>query len=271
MDFRCPTCNKDLTVPDEYAGQLMKCPLCSNVFQAPALPPPATYGLAPQQPPTSPPPPPTASAPSPPPISEQPKPPKTKEPPVPPPPPPPGDYTHRRSLWIHPRIVPFVAPVAHFLVFVLTFFPWLTFYPDPPSDKSESWMAWGAAFGGNWVLIPFVFLALLALPLLALLTGIRLMSHMVKIPPGLQQIWPWRSAVVAFVVFLALFFLALQVFTGFNASVDNIPVKGFLVHRTIFAWLALLFELVAFVSLLIDFWLELRGPSKPAPRIDLNW
>ena len=155
MDFRCPTCNKDLTVPDEYAGQLMKCPLCSNVFQAPALPPPpATYGLAPAPTPPAPPPPPPASAPPAPARTEQPKPTKTKEPPSPPPPPPPpGDYSHRRSIWINPRIVPFVAPVAHFLVFVLTFFPWLTFYPDPPTDKSESWMAWGAAFSGNPLLI----------------------------------------------------------------------------------------------------------------------
>jgi hypothetical protein len=269
MDFRCPTCNKDLTVPDEYAGQLMKCPLCSNVFQAPALPPPpATYGLAPAPTPPAPPPPPPASAPPAPARTEQPKPTKTKEPPSPPPPPPPpGDYSHRRSIWINPRIVPFVAPVAHFLVFVLTFFPWLTFYPDPPTDKSESWMAWGAAFSGNPLLIPFVFLALLALPLVAVLTGLRLMSHVIKIPAGLQQIWPWRSAVVAFVVFLAMFFLAVQVLTGFNAN--NLP--AYLVQRTIFAWLALGLEFIAFVSLLIDFWLELRGPTRPAPRIDLNW
>ena len=49
MDFRCPSCQKDLTVPDEYAGQLMKCPLCQNTFQAPALPPP----VAPAPPPAS--------------------------------------------------------------------------------------------------------------------------------------------------------------------------------------------------------------------------
>ena len=73
--------------------------------------------------------------------------------------------------------------------------------------------------------------------------------------------------IVAFVVFLALFFLALQVLTGFNAN--NLP--SYLVQRTIFAWLALGLEFLAFVALLIDFWLELRGPSKPAPRIDLNW
>ncbi len=268
MDFRCPTCNKDLTVPDEYAGQLMKCPLCSNVFQAPALPPPpATYGLA-SPPPTPPPPPPTPSAPSAPARTESTKPTKTKEPASPPPPPPPpGDYTHRRSVWIHPRAVPFVAPVAHFLVFVLTFFPWVTFYTEAPKDTSESRMAWVAAFNDNPLLIPFVFLALLALPLLAVLTGLRLVPNLFKVPPGLQQIWPWRAAVVAFVVFLSLFFLGLQVLTGFYAN----GLPGFLVNRTIFAWLALGLEFVAFVSLLIDFWLELRGPSRPAPRIDLNW
>src|SRR5947209_8198463 len=109
MDFRCPSCQKDLTVPDEYAGQLMKCPLCQNTFQAPALPPPiapapppepATYGLSTE--PTPPPPPPAPP--------EAPR--RQREvplaPPTPPPPVPTGDYTHTRTLWISPRVVPWV-------------------------------------------------------------------------------------------------------------------------------------------------------------------
>jgi hypothetical protein len=40
MDFQCPSCQKVLTVPDQYRGAVMKCPLCRNIFQAtPALPP----------------------------------------------------------------------------------------------------------------------------------------------------------------------------------------------------------------------------------------
>ena len=38
MNLLCPNCQKMLTVPEQYAGQLMKCPLCSTNFTVPALP-----------------------------------------------------------------------------------------------------------------------------------------------------------------------------------------------------------------------------------------
>ena len=38
MNLLCPNCQKMLTVPEQYAGQLMKCPLCSGNFTVPALP-----------------------------------------------------------------------------------------------------------------------------------------------------------------------------------------------------------------------------------------
>ena len=38
MNLLCPNCQKMLTVPEQYAGQLMKCPLCSGTFTVPALP-----------------------------------------------------------------------------------------------------------------------------------------------------------------------------------------------------------------------------------------
>src|SRR5205807_2326346 len=62
MDFLCPSCQKMLTVPDQYAGTLMKCPLCQNTFQAPALPakPPPLEAAGPATPPTPPPAPPDA-------------------------------------------------------------------------------------------------------------------------------------------------------------------------------------------------------------------
>src|SRR5690242_15193101 len=127
MDFRCPSCQRDLTVPDEYAGQLMKCPLCQNTFQAPALPPPVTPA-----PPATPP----AAAdtyavltdPAAPLPSQPQAPPRKQEAPAPPPPPspptPPGDYTHTRTIWISPRVVPWIAPAAAVVVLLLSFFPW---------------------------------------------------------------------------------------------------------------------------------------------------
>ena len=38
-----------------------------------------------------------------------------------------------------------------------------------------------------------------------------------------------------------------------------------------FVWLALLVQIVALAGSLLDFWLEVRGPSKPMPRIDMHW
>ena len=38
MNLLCPNCQKMLTVPEQYAGQLMKCPLCNGTFTVPALP-----------------------------------------------------------------------------------------------------------------------------------------------------------------------------------------------------------------------------------------
>ncbi len=38
MNLLCPACQKMITVPDQYAGQTMKCPLCSQLFPAPVLP-----------------------------------------------------------------------------------------------------------------------------------------------------------------------------------------------------------------------------------------
>src|SRR5712692_9323559 len=98
MDLFCPHCTRRVTVPDDKAGTVLNCPLCTKQFMAPSLaPPPAvpplsstpveTYGMgaAPAPPPSSQP----AAAPQPASMSSQPA-------PAPPAPPPPVDYT--RSL-----------------------------------------------------------------------------------------------------------------------------------------------------------------------------
>src|SRR5438270_11075967 len=38
MNLLCPNCQQQLSVGEQYAGQLMKCPLCNNNFTVPALP-----------------------------------------------------------------------------------------------------------------------------------------------------------------------------------------------------------------------------------------
>src|SRR5262245_5850915 len=116
-----------LQVPEQYAGQQMRCPLCNSTFTVPPLPdapslapPPApapgaaeVYPLADDHNPLAPPPPSSA-----PPLSAPAR--------APAPPPVVGDYTKLRSIVISPRVVPWIAPIALLVLFVLTFFPWVS-------------------------------------------------------------------------------------------------------------------------------------------------
>jgi hypothetical protein len=260
MDFRCPNCQKDLTVPDEYAGQLMKCPLCQNTFQAPALPPPVapssppspqgTYGVITEPAPPAPPP-------------EAPR--RKKETPATPPPSvPTGDYVHTRTIWISPRCVPWVAPVVLMLAFLFTFFTWAS------AGTDLDHIAWGWGFTqGNALTILYLFVLLIAFLASMAITVVRLIPGF-KVPGGLQQIWPWRGGLVALFALLGLFFLGMQLFVGFVPNDASADLMARL-HTTPFVWLTLLFQFVAVVGALLDFWLEIRGSGRPMPRIDVSW
>jgi hypothetical protein len=167
MNLLCPNCQKMLTVPEEYAGQLMKCPLCDGTFTVPALPtsapatpvpagpPPAgpdVYGLRNEPEPHGPPPfrPDGVTAPDvkpPPPSSTA----TTKTPPPPPPEAPspstapPEGYTRSPTVWLSPKVLRWVPAVALVLVFFLQFFSWVGLYPGGVPGVTQS--AWGAAFG----------------------------------------------------------------------------------------------------------------------------
>ncbi len=166
MNLLCPNCQKMLTVPEEYAGQLMKCPLCNGNFTVPALPTsaaapasvpagpspaePEVYGLRKEPEPTPPasfrpdgvtapaPPPPSSTA-------------TTKTPPPPPPEAPstatapPEGYTRAPTVWLSPKVLRWVPAVSLLLVFVLQFFSWVGLYPGGVPGVTQN--AWQAAFG----------------------------------------------------------------------------------------------------------------------------
>jgi len=181
MNLLCPNCQKPLTVPEQYAGQPMRCPLCSGTFTVPALPTPAappapaplpppsiappvpadTYGL---KDPVAPPPPAAAS-----PVSDLvleevpltsrapstftggappsgPRPTFTEAQPSYPSAPTPEGYQRKYTIWFSPKVLQYVAPVALFLVFVLMFFPWVGVYPGGVADAWQ--YGWQAPFGG---------------------------------------------------------------------------------------------------------------------------
>src|SRR5947209_7552603 len=117
MNLLCPNCQKPLTVPEQYAGQPMRCPLCQGTFTVPAPPappPPLDFGLPPG--PSS-----VTGAPPPP---SGPPPTYTEDHPSFPAAPTPEGYQRKYTVWFSPRVLQYVAPVALFLVFVLTFFAW---------------------------------------------------------------------------------------------------------------------------------------------------
>jgi hypothetical protein len=292
MNLLCPNCQKMLTIQDQYAGQLMKCPLCTNTFTAPSLP-----GATPPNPPPAPAvgsgpaaPAPTspkedvfsfAPTPSPPPATE-PSPPKSE----PPPPKPqettapvsvPAEYRHTATIWISPRVVPWVAPVALMLIFVLLFSTWI----DWPGNSEGSQSGWGTGFGKHFSVLGLFYILLFLLTLVLALACLIVPRLQMALPPALQQLWPWRSAFVLGLVCLAYVFLVLEVLVGFGlesstkseiAAVSanlGTPVY-YALHRTFWLRLAVLAHTLALVGAALDFWLILRK-NRPLPRIDISW
>jgi hypothetical protein len=183
MNLLCPNCGKMLTVPEQYAGQMMKCPLCSGTFTVPALPggaepPPPAQPAAPEPPTLNPyevrqegpaePVPAFATTPPPEPAFSTAAPPEPAFKATPPPAPPstattPAGPTPARGpdaagqplpslgyrggfgIPISDKVLRWVVPASLVLIFFLTFFDWVGIYPGSVPAVWQS--AWGAAFG----------------------------------------------------------------------------------------------------------------------------
>ncbi len=168
MNLLCPNCQKRLTVPEQFAGQLMKCPLCAGTFNVPGLPSaapppepsppgapgpvpavavaPETYGLQPDAAPLPPPPHAPGEAPAPPPsVPPAPPQPESSQPVAPPPAPTSSiGYTKSWTGTVKPHVLQWVPAVSVVLIFILQFFPWVGVYPG---GVPAAWQgAWGAAF-----------------------------------------------------------------------------------------------------------------------------
>lgn len=181
MNINCPQCSAYLTVPEQYAGQLMKCPKCSSNFTVPALPaidhepafamaqsppapPPAAptpasvppipdvpvFNLAPPEPAFS-----IAQTPSAPPrrsvdldseaVHTAPASTPRQAPTQSPRSSPPGTTTHALSFAIPSTILQWIPVGAAVLLFILQLFPWVGVYPGGVPVVTQS--AWSAAFG----------------------------------------------------------------------------------------------------------------------------
>jgi hypothetical protein len=171
MELLCPNCQQKLTIPDQYAGQLMKCPLCNGTFTAPALPSmqvaPGTPPTPPSKPPSQPPSQRPSAPPAPPPAPAGPSSWEQAHvqpgaPPMAPAAPPEeyqayappadmsammGEHRHRLAIWLSPKVLQWFPVGALLIIFILTFFTWVRFGPGGVSQVTQS--GWQAAFGSS--------------------------------------------------------------------------------------------------------------------------
>jgi hypothetical protein len=255
MNLLCPNCQKMLTVPEQYAGQLMKCPLCAGTFTVPGLPsstpaaPPPSSPTYPVQSETPPSPvtgsPPASGAPAP--SSTAPASAVTGTPPAPSPPG--GPITF--SIWFKPEVVQWIAPGALILVFILMLFvPWVGVYVG---GQPVAWQyAWGIPFGfvsddrdlqkhpllreqfhltdqkelaegsepkDNRPGFDFLMLFYWPLFLLTLLVTIAcalLPALQLKLPPNLDPVLQWRWGIVAVLNLLTFLVVCVHLLWGFS-------------------------------------------------------
>lgn len=244
MNLLCPNCQKMLTVPEEFAGQLMKCPLCSGTFTVPGLPgaaapPPPTHEPEPEifsiRNDPAPLPPPSSSFATPFPAQTESPPSMPSTPPAPQPPLPPGEYTHTLTATLNPKVLPWIAPVCLLLIFVLQMFTWVGIFPGGVPAMTGS--AWSAAFGNysmdgdlkrtndalrddkfkpGFSVLTIFYLVLFLLALAVTLASVVASRLTLKLPPQVEKILPWRWGIVAAVNLILFLFLALQVLLGFS-------------------------------------------------------
>jgi hypothetical protein len=251
----------------------MKCPLCQNTFQAPALPPPVApsppaatevYGVQHDAPA----PPPPAQLPQESPAHKPDVPAPALAPPTPPPPVPSGDYSRVRTIWISPRVVPWIAPVSLLLALLLGIVSDWTY----GSEFERGAWGWGWS-ETNALTLLYTLMLLFALLLSLAIISVRLVPGFTP-PAALQQVWPWRAFFVAIFAFLAFTFLTLQLIVGFIPK-DEATRKFMQEHHariatTIYVWIVWYLQLIALVGSLLEYWLDVRGPGKPIPRIDIH-
>jgi hypothetical protein len=272
MELLCPTCQRRLTIPDQYAGQPMKCPLCNNTFTAPALAPVPAPATAPPPPPP-PAPPGLASGGGPAVVTPTQgdgdlAPVMSVTPPAPPPVV--GDYTHRWSIRLSPRVLPWVTLGLFGLVFLLTFFPWVWILVTPPPMRQDAWdaafgsrVAFGVTAQGSAPLIVYILLLILVLLLAIAAAVLPLLAA--SLPPALRTFLPWRWGVVAAVALLTFLFLILQLLVGFKVEQETA-----FTYRTDFLTLAVVLHVVAILLALLVFRADMRQ-TRPVPRIDIVW
>ena len=286
MEIQCPSCQKKLSIGDQFAGQLVKCPACNGVFMAPSLAMPAMPLAAPVAPVVAPPTvgPPTVPAapldtfgfsgeppPRPemaaahastytPPLPPPPLPPKPifeEEPPVPP-----GNFERSHTLRLSPDVLRWVAPAALSVVAISSFFRWVIVVLSLTPTTVVHLNLWEIAFGelgyAAWIMY-LLFTLSLALPL----AWVKLLMEMnlIPTPDALRPFWQWRSVAVGVVAALSFTFAAIG---WLQLSAAESTSLGMFV--------GLRAHLVAIVACGLEFWLMHRKKTRlPLPEVTARW
>jgi hypothetical protein len=182
---------------------------------------------------------------------------------------------------LSPRVVPWIAPASLALLFILNFFPW-TFVPAGGPSQS----GWGTGVGGHFTVLGLFNVLFFLAALVAASASHLLPDGPARLPPALQQLWPWRSGIICGLAALAFLFLFLELCVGFGLEQDAtealketaIQLKGLvtadapaaLMRRSFWLVLVVLFYIAAIVGAAFDLWLAER-PGKPLPRMVINW
>jgi hypothetical protein len=244
MRLMCPNCQQAITVSEAEAGKTIACPLCAQSFPAPQLytPPSFEQPLPPLAVPTLPPP---QDEPAPPVPASTPEAISAAQSASAPISPELHGCTKIYSMPLSRRVCEVLVPASLTLIFLLTFFRWIGFYPagyaaytqnpwqamfgdmsvDPVSDKvfgKETELKEGLR--PAWWLIPYFILLVFGLFLAWAEPALRGMD--LRLSKTAEHILRFRPAALAACVGLTLFLVLIQAAAGFgleNALRGRLP------------------------------------------------
>ena len=332
QQMNCPLCSNAFQVPvlpsaaneppvlGDIPAEIPLAPLPPSPQPTPAPASPgeeeSMYRVVPEPPKPPPPPPPPRREPS---VAKAPEEPLRQPRPVPLPPSPPSTgYAKRHVFQVRPSALPWITAISLGLLFISWFFSWVGSYPggyrvytqntfeilggglstDPVGDKvlrMDDQLRQNISVDLLLLLYFPAVLVALALAVAALVFR----GDRSRLLPALQQIWPWRTMIIAATATFAFLILLLQLWIGFGlengfAKVVNAKLEPkraaattpeevqkfeiergselgrFVIERTWFFRLAILCHLVAIAAVAIDIWLARRG-QRPLPQLQVEW
>ena len=268
MDLFCPHCTRRVTVPDDKAGKVMSCPLCTKQFMAPSLAPPAVAPKPPSTPPASSPPAETygmGAAPAPPLMqpAAAPKPASAPSQPAPapfsppPPPAPPGDYSRSVVFHLNDTWLAFVPPACVLLIFVLSFFTW---HATETTTAANFWALFWSQQLGHF--IAYFILMFLCFPLV--FVALIFDQGWIVASPQLAPILTFKNLIIGLLLSIAFLLLCYDYADGNFIQKSNpiaVPMK-----------IAIRLHFVALLASFLMFWLHWRKKSNlPLPKCEVRW